>query len=112
MSCCAPSGSEQLSDGGDKIWQVERLEQGADITREVVDGVDVAARNMDDRQRGIVFPEAVNELSAAHTGHPAVGHHKIKGFSRPADQVPASQTIAGLHDLVPFVPKHPRQQLA
>lgn len=112
MSCCAPSGSEQLSDGGDKIWQVEWLEQGADITREVVDGVDVAARNMDDRQRGIVFPEAVNELSATHAGHPAVGHHEIKGFSGPADQVPASQTIAGFHHLVPFVPKHPRQQLA
>ncbi len=67
-----PSGSKQLSDGGDKIWQVERLEQGADITREIVDGVDVAARIMDDRQRGIVFPEAVNELSAAHAGHAAV----------------------------------------
>ena len=50
MSCCsscrtgtAPSDSKQLSDGGEKIWQVERLEQGADITREVVDGVDVAS---------------------------------------------------------------------
>ncbi len=74
---------------GTRSGRVEQLEQGAVTTREVVDGV-VAARNMDDRQRGMVFPEAVNGLSAAHAGHVALGPHEIEGFSGLADESKAA----------------------